>query len=123
MNKIHEDGHALISLTQKMECTPENNQADAAKETKPGAEKKPTPPPSVQRQDTDYDVKPSIKKPKPTDRDTHSRPHQANAGHQFHAAAPDAGGLLNATQMGESEEQYNDDAHQFRTKMLRSICN
>ncbi|PTU30486.1 hypothetical protein [Stenotrophobium rhamnosiphilum] len=118
MNSIHEDGHALIKLSEQIEGAPQI-EAESHKDKKP---KKPTPPPSVQRQDTDYDVKPSIKKPKPTPRKAQSAFQQARSWQQFHAEAPDTGIAVQATQMGESEGQVNHDAMQNHVQILRVLC-
>ena len=103
-------------MKNKMKPSPDQKQSDEKSDLhKPEqlpTNKKP-PPPSVQQQDTDYDVKPSI--PKPT-------PKRTRVVKQFHASMPDVGLVLHATQMGESENQCNDDAYQFRTRILKSIC-
>ncbi|MES2490180.1 MAG: hypothetical protein V4607_10335 [Pseudomonadota bacterium] len=104
MNRVHQDGNA----SQKDKPTP--------------AGKKPVPPSSVQRQDTDYDVKPSIKKPKPTQRKAQAAFQQVRSWQEFHAEAPDTGILVHATQMGESEGQVNHDAAQRQARMLRALC-
>lgn len=121
MNHIHEDGHALIKLSERIDCAP-GIKTESQKDKKPKAGKKPAPPPSIQRQDTDYDVKPSIKKPKPTSRKAQAAFQQERSWQQFHAEAPDTGIAVQATQMGESEGQVNHDAMQNHAQMLRVLC-
>lgn len=112
MNKVHKDGRALLTLSSKVERD-RNGEADRKK----NAESKPAPPPNIQRQDTDYDVKPEIPPPDPARRKSRNE----RASHQAHAALPDIGVLTHATQMGESELDESRDAEKSRERMMRSL--
>lgn len=77
MNHVHKDGRALLRLSRKTYPA----QEEKSSKVKPAADKagKPdsAPKPGIQRQDTDYDVKPSIPKPKPDGPQPPSRPRHA----------------------------------------------
>jgi hypothetical protein len=126
MNRIHEDGRALLKLARQAEHMTGKDSSRVAAES-PRAKKskiqpKPAPATHVQRQDTDYDVKPSIKKPKPAGRGTSERQKHAEAAQHFSAAPPDTGVSAHETQMGESEGQVNHDASKNRARALRAFC-
>lgn len=112
MNRIQKDGRALLTLSGKVER--ERNKRAANQKD---AESKPAPPNSIQRQDTDYDVKPEIPTPDPSRR----RTRQERAGHQAQATLPDSGALTKATQMGESEHDDSHDFAQTQARMLRAL--
>lgn len=123
MNTVHKDGRALLTLSNKMEganLKEPSDQLRKSEKRKPAA--KPVPPPSVQQQDTDYDVKPEMPTPKPTRRDAPDQSKHARADRQYHAAASGNGGLTHATQMGESEGSIGDDVYQSRVRALRAFC-
>lgn len=125
MNRIHEDGRALLKLASQAGRMTRKDlsrvAAESHREKNSPTESKPAPPKPIQRQDTDYDVKPSIKKPKPAGRGTPAQQKNAQSGHHFSSTPPDSGVPVHATQMGESEGQINYDASQHRARVLRAF--
>lgn len=113
MNKMHQDGHALLKLSRLTDgATPKGRPSGKNEQSKPA------PPKSIQRQDTDYDVKPEIPAPNPVP--GKSKPEKARQ--QTQAPQPDDGIAVRETQMGESEDSDNRDAETTQSRMLRSIC-
>lgn len=115
MNKVHKDGRPLLTLSAQVK------RADRDASKTKVAETRQPPSPSIQRQDTDYDVKPEI----PAPRSGKQKPKEHRRGahnHQAHAAMPDSGVVTNATQMGETESENNYDARDAHARALRAIC-
>lgn len=113
MNKVHRDGRALLKLSNR---TNHSSVKEPSPRKVPSS--RPAPAEGIQRQDTDYDVKPEIPVPNPT----HQKPNPEKARQQAQMTIPDDGVRAQATQMGESESGHDRDAQIARTRMLRSLC-
>ncbi len=121
MNRIHRDGRALLTLSGKTKEIHKDDKTQNATEPQK-TNSKPAPPSNIQRQDTDYDVKPSIKKPRAGGRISSAHPRRAQVHQVFLALTPDTGITVHATQMGESEGQVNHDALRHRARVLKALC-
>jgi hypothetical protein len=114
MNKVHKDGRALLTLSRQVDRTTMKDPS-----SRKDADPKPAPHTGIQRQDTDYDVKPEIPTPAPSKQKSNDRRQAHSASHQYHAAISNVGMV---TQMGESESHDNRDAEMTQARMLRSLC-
>jgi hypothetical protein len=122
VNTVHADGQALNKLSRQVKNLYESGSSSPRKTAGKKADAKPH---HVQRQDTDYDVKPSIAVPTTARKSKPAAPRRAKSDSQQHAVDPDSDLPDQANQprqMGESEGQDNNwiRHHQLREKQKRS---
>lgn len=115
MNTVHADGHALNRLSRQVKSIYEGKSSQTSKTTirKPDAK-----PHHVQRQDTDYDVKPSMQAPKTSRKPKAVASTRSKSGNKLSAVEPDSDlpDEFKPTQLGESEGQ---DDNWMRYQKLR----
>lgn len=112
MNRVHKDGRALLALSGKMNLGVRNKSRPVSR-----VESTSVPSDGIQRQDTDYDVKPEIPTPNPSSGKSVAK----KSKQQKQSSVADEGAPSHATQMGESECGSNRDAERTQLRILRSI--